>query len=164
MDNHLFIHSWPQLLFIIGTILLVSLLLYYTFPFGSKYAIINAKSRLEFLGTKARKQYVSDAKSLIESGFAKVCSSNLLKICQLMVYSLQQSSLFKLVGDSDTLLILSPKYANEIRSHPFLSFTKALITETHPYIKGFEPMMQIILPSEIFQVATRTRMTRALGR
>ena len=78
MDNHLFIHSWPQLLFIIGTILLVPLLLYYTFPFGSKYAIINAKSQLDFLGTKARKQYVSNAKSLIESGLAKVGWSKLV--------------------------------------------------------------------------------------
>lgn len=73
MDNYLFIHSWLQPLSIIGTILLLALLLYYTFPFGSQYASINPKSRLDFLGTKARKQYLADAKNLIESGLAKVC-------------------------------------------------------------------------------------------
>jgi hypothetical protein len=58
---------------------------------------------------------------------------------------------------------LSPKYANEIRSHPALSFGKAVAKEFHTYIPGFEPFKQTSSSENIFQDAVRMKLTQALG-
>lgn len=61
--------------------------------------------------------------------------------------------------------MLHPKYVNDIRSHPALSFGTAIQKEFHADagIHGFEPFKQGSTAGEIFQYAVRTKLTQSLG-
>lgn len=59
--------------------------------------------------------------------------------------------------------MLSPKYANEIRSHDDLNFVKAAVDRFHAEIPGFEVFKQATRADDILQDAIRTKMTQSLG-
>ena len=58
--------------------------------------------------------------------------------------------------------MLSPKYANEIRSNPDLSLTDNLTTELHVNLPGFEPF-RVTARENLIQDTVRTKITQNLG-
>ena len=70
---------------------------------------------------------------------------------------------FRILTDNGYKLVLSPKYANEIRSREDLNFVKAAVDRFHAEIPGFEVFKQATRADDILQDAIRTKMTQSLG-
>lgn len=77
--------------------------------------------------------------------------------------SFLQWPVFRILTDNGYKLVLSPKYANEIRSHEDLNFVKAAVDRFHAEIPGFEVFKQATRADDILQDAIRTKMTQSLG-
>ncbi|KAG2419448.1 hypothetical protein HFD88_004244 [Aspergillus terreus] len=125
----------------------ISTLLFFLSPFQrSPFPLINGKGILELSLSKAKKRFLADAANLIKIGLSK-------------------ASVIRLVSDNDVKTVLHPKYVNDIRSHPALSFGTAIQKEFHADvgIHGFEPFKQGSTAGEIFQYAVRTKLTQSLG-
>ncbi|KAJ5104702.1 hypothetical protein NUU61_002049 [Penicillium alfredii] len=135
---------WAEFLPLCGILILGPILLLYVLQFkSSSFPLINPKRPFEFNAVRAKKIFLSDGHNLIKSGLSK-------------------SSIFRLFGDNGYRTVLSPKYADEIRSHPALSFSNAIRQEFHGNIKGFEPFKQFSVGNEVFQDAVRMKLTQAL--
>ncbi|GAB1216308.1 hypothetical protein ATERTT37_005521 [Aspergillus terreus] len=101
---------------------------------------------LELSSSNAKKRFLADAGNLIKIGLSK-------------------ASVLRLVSDNgDVKTVLHPKYVNDIRSHPALSFGTAIQKEFHADagIHGFEPFKQGSTAGEIFQYAVRIKLTQSL--
>lgn len=61
------------------------------------------------------------------------------------------------------MMVLDPRYADEIRNIKVLSLRKALIEDTHVNVPGFENQRQGVEDDEIFQTTLKTKLTRNLG-
>lgn len=70
--------------------------------------------------------------------------------------------MFRIITDAGTRTMLSPKYANEIRSLPQLSLSDNLKTELHADLPGFEPF-GIVANHTIVQDLVRIKITQNLG-
>ncbi|KAF9889504.1 hypothetical protein FE257_007214 [Aspergillus nanangensis] len=110
----------------------------------SPFPVVNQKQGFEIKSSSAKRRFLSNAYNLIKSGLAK-------------------SNVFWIISDNGPKLALSPKYANEIRSHAALSFGGSIAREFHSNIRGFEPFKQGTTGDEIFQDAVRMRLTQSLG-
>lgn len=55
---------------------------------------------------------------------------------------------------------MAPKYLDEVRSHPSLSFNRLLQAETHAHIGGFEPFSE---DGDLFLEVIRKKLTQAQG-
>ncbi|PGH15783.1 hypothetical protein AJ79_02163 [Helicocarpus griseus UAMH5409] len=120
--------------------------LYFVWTSSQKppFPLINGKKPFEIKYTNARKRFLRDARNLINTGFS-------------------QASVFRLVSDDGTKIVLDAKYANDIRSHHGLSFGAAVAREFHSTLPGFEPFKQGTTSDEIFQDAVRMKLTQSLG-
>ncbi|KAJ5342985.1 uncharacterized protein N7506_002809 [Penicillium brevicompactum] len=66
--------------------------------------------------------------------------------------------MFRLTCDTGIRLVLAPKYLDEVRSHPSLSFSRLLQAETHAHIRGFEPFSE---DGDLFLEVIRKKLTQA---
>ncbi|KAJ5948643.1 hypothetical protein N7454_001950 [Penicillium verhagenii] len=101
------------------------------------------RERWEFGKSRARARYMKDAATLIKKG-------------------LNEAGVFRIITDVGTRTILSPKYANEIRSLPELSLSDNLKTELHADLPGFEPF-GIVANTTIVQDLVRIKITQNLA-
>ncbi|KAL1955895.1 hypothetical protein VTO42DRAFT_7968 [Malbranchea cinnamomea] len=110
----------------------------------SPFLLINEKKPFEVLSVHARRRFLRDARSMIESGLSK-------------------ANVFRIESDNGIKTVLAPKYANELRSHPQLNFGASVAREFHAYLPAFAPFKQGTSSEEIFQDAVRTKLTQSLG-
>lgn len=68
------------------------------------------------------------------------------------------------MSDNGVQVILSPVFADELRSNPSLTFSGSVSEEFHSHIKGFEPTAQFTHGNDIFQDAVRVKLNQALGK
>ncbi|OJJ00726.1 hypothetical protein ASPVEDRAFT_190002 [Aspergillus versicolor CBS 583.65] len=118
--------------------------LVYSFRNPQAYPLVNGKRRFEFRAVHAQGRFLSNARGLIQRGLA-------------------QWPVFRILTDNGYKLVLSPKYANEIRSREDLNFVKAAVDRFHAEIPGFEVFKQATRADDILQDAIRTKMTQSLG-
>ncbi|KAL4892150.1 cytochrome P450 [Aspergillus ambiguus] len=124
---------------------ILSVLFFLLAPFQrSSFPLINGQKTFEFSPANAKKRFLKDARNLIKSGLGK-------------------SSVFRVLSDNGIKTVLHPKYANDIRSHPGLSFGTAIQKEFHSEIPGFEPFKTGTSADQVFQYAVRTKLTQSLG-
>ncbi|BCS23009.1 cytochrome P450 [Aspergillus puulaauensis] len=116
----------------------------YWFQNPQIYPLVNGKRRFGFRAVHAQRRFLSNARGLIQQGLA-------------------QWPVFRILTDNGYKLVLSPKYANEIRSHEDLNFVKAAVDRFHAEIPGFEVFKQATRADDILQDAIRTKMTQSLG-
>ncbi|KAJ5761129.1 hypothetical protein N7520_008285 [Penicillium odoratum] len=109
----------------------------------SNLPFINARETWEFGKGRARARYMKDAATLIKKG-------------------LNEAGVFRIITDVGTRTMLSPKYANEIRSLPQLSLSDNLKTELHADLPGFEPF-GIVANHTIVQDLVRIKITQNLA-
>ncbi|KAJ5181611.1 Cytochrome P450 [Penicillium cf. viridicatum] len=109
---------------------------------SSQLPLVNGKRQFEFSIAKARQRYLVDAHSLITSGLAKARA-------------------FRVVTENGVRIILSADYAGDIRSHPSLSLSGALVNEHHVNIAGFDAV-RVTVTSDIIQDTVRTKLTQHL--
>ncbi|KAL2865244.1 cytochrome P450 [Aspergillus lucknowensis] len=128
---------------LVGGLVLGTLFLYLLYQRQS-LLLVNGKKPLELGYGHAQQRYLHHAQSLIKSGLSKC-------------------SVFNIVSESGVKTVLSPKYANELRSHEHLSFGGAIQREFHANIAGFEPFQSATTSDEIFQDAIRMKLTQRLG-
>ncbi|GES61623.1 cytochrome P450 [Aspergillus terreus] len=135
-----------DLISLIGLSVISTLFFFLTSFQRSPFPLINGKGTLELSSSNAKKRFLADAGNLIKIGLSK-------------------ASVIRLVSDNDVKTVLHPKYVNDIRSHPALSFGTAIQKEFHADadIHGFEPFKQGSTAGEIFQYAVRTKLTQSLG-
>ncbi|KAL4864283.1 hypothetical protein BDV12DRAFT_189022 [Aspergillus spectabilis] len=110
----------------------------------SSLPIVNEKRSSEWRSTNAQKRFLSNGRSLIKNGLGKWPA-------------------FNIVTENGRRIVLGPQYANEIRSHEALSFSKAIAHDFHAELHGFEPFKQGTRSDEIFQDAVRMKLTQSLG-
>jgi hypothetical protein len=75
-----------------------------------------------------------------------------------------QAKAFQVMTGDDYKVVLSPDYANEIRSHPALQFAAAIAKDFHGDIPGFEAFRRGESSDEILSDAVRIKLTQNLGR
>ncbi|KAL5365631.1 cytochrome P450 [Aspergillus floccosus] len=109
----------------------------------SSFLLINGKGTLELTSSNAKRRFLTDARNLIKTGLSK-------------------ASIVRVVSDNGIKTVLHPKYANDIRSHPALSFGGAIQKDFHADIHGFEAFKQGTTADDIFQYAVRTKLTQSL--
>ncbi|KAL4874933.1 cytochrome P450 [Aspergillus karnatakaensis] len=110
----------------------------------SSLPLANGKRSSEWRSTNAQKRFLANGRALIKEGLAKWPA-------------------FNIISDNGRRLVLSPKYAHEIRSHDALSFGRAIATDFHAELPGFEPFKQGTRADEIVQDAVRMKLTQSLG-
>lgn len=77
-----------------------------------------------------------------------------------LTFKFVQCDIFRLTCDTGIRLVLAPKYLDELRSHPSLSFSRLIQAETHAHIRGFEPFSE---NSDLFLEVIRKKLTQAQG-
>lgn len=65
-----------------------------------------------------------------------------------------------MVMDNGVILVLHPKYANEIRNIEGLSFSESLAEDFHAHISGFDPFTSEKLILDVI----RNKLTKKLGK
>ncbi|GLB09997.1 hypothetical protein AtubIFM57258_005935 [Aspergillus tubingensis] len=105
--------------------------------------LINAKRRFEFIDLLAKKRFITNAQDLLKAG-------------------LKKANAFNIVTENGVMMVLDPKYADEIRNSKTLSLRKTLIEDMHVNVPGFEQQMQALEDDEIFQTTLKTKLTRNL--
>ncbi|KAJ5703643.1 hypothetical protein N7493_011568 [Penicillium malachiteum] len=104
------------------------------------------KSWWDLSNKKAKSRFNKSARSLIAEGFEK------------------GKDVFQLMGSTKSLIILHPKYIDEIKNHPHLDFERA--TEKNFFsgrIPGFEPFSHPNGGSQVLLDSVRIKLTQALG-
>ncbi|CAG7973909.1 unnamed protein product [Penicillium salamii] len=99
----------------------------------------------EITNKKARLRFTQSCRDLIIEGFAK------------------GNHVFQIIGATQPMIVLHPKYINEIKNHPDLSFDdaiKKLFFDNR--IPGFEPLHNGPFVKVTVEVL-RTKLTRSLG-
>lgn len=71
-----------------------------------------------------------------------------------------KADVFYMVMDNGVVMVLHPKYANEIRLMEGLSFSESLAADFHAHIPGFDPFTARKLILDVI----RTRLTKKLGK
>ncbi|KAL3249557.1 hypothetical protein ABHI18_011522 [Aspergillus niger] len=134
----------------LGTsIILLSLVLIVLLQWGdtpasqNRLPLINAKRRFEIVDLLAKKRFITNAQELLKAG-------------------LEKASVFNIVTENGVMMVLDPKYADEIRNSKTLSLRKTLIEDMHVNVPGFEQQMQALENDEIFQTTLKTKLTRNL--
>ncbi|KAJ6041518.1 hypothetical protein N7460_006908 [Penicillium canescens] len=103
------------------------------------------KNRWEITNKEARSRFTQSARALIAEGFAK------------------GANVFQIMGANQPVILVHPKYMNEIKNHPHLSFEDAIKkTFFSNRIAGFEPFHNLGSFNITAGVA-RTQLTQALG-
>ncbi|KAJ5139157.1 uncharacterized protein N7515_004005 [Penicillium bovifimosum] len=103
------------------------------------------KSGWELTNKKARERFTQSARQLIAEGFT------------------QGRNVFQLMGATTPMIILHPKYVDEIKNNPDLSFEDAIkSTFFDNRIPGFEPFHNGTSQQVTVEVV-RTKLTQALG-
>ncbi|KAL4996586.1 cytochrome P450 [Aspergillus recurvatus] len=126
----------------IVSLLLLALSLLYSRSYPQKtLAWVNGRRASELWYFAAQKRFASDAKGIIALGLRKWPA-------------------FNIVTDNGFQTILSPKYANEIRSHPGLDLSRAVQADYDTYISGFEPFKPDT--AGIVHDAVRLKLTQRL--
>ncbi|EPS32013.1 hypothetical protein PDE_06972 [Penicillium oxalicum 114-2] len=99
----------------------------------------------DFSNKKARERFTHSARALLAEGFAK------------------GFAVFQVIGATNPVIILDPKYIDEIKNHPLLSFQKAAQQSFfNNRIPGFEALHQDH-DALILVEAARVKITQALG-
>ncbi|KAH3358247.1 Dihydroorotase [Aspergillus fumigatus] len=115
----------------------------YLFP--STSTVINSGRAWDIFRTTAKKRFRSDAARLLQNGFEK------------------SPDAFRILTDNGPLLVLSPRYAREVRSDDRLSLDHFIASEFHPDIPGFEPFKLILDPRNPLNTILKTSLTQALA-
>ncbi|KAF9888074.1 hypothetical protein FE257_009339 [Aspergillus nanangensis] len=103
------------------------------------------RSRWELSNTKAKNRFVTSAKDLIEQGFG------------------QGKTVFQLMFSHSTTIVLHPKYVNEVKNHPHLSFDQANKKAFFgSKIRGLEPFDGLDKEGITLEVINK-RLTHTLG-
>lgn len=152
----------------LGTsIFLLSLVLLFVFRWGDTPAsqnglpLINAKRRFEIVDLLAKKRFITNAQELLKAGLEKVRRSQFGATPRVIDHI--KASVFNIVTENGVMMVLDPKYADEIRNSKTLSLRKTLIEDMHVNVPGFEQQMQALEDDEIFQTTLKTKLTRNLG-
>ncbi|KAJ5223938.1 hypothetical protein N7468_008480 [Penicillium chermesinum] len=132
-----------SLLALVPILLVIGLYYVLTWTPKSDLPFINARRTWEIGTSCAQRRYMTNAAALIKSG-------------------LDQGGLFRIITDVGVRTMLSPKYANEIRSNPDLSLTDNLTTELHVNLPGFEPF-RVTARENLIQDTVRTKITQNLA-
>ncbi|KAJ5173381.1 hypothetical protein N7492_005974 [Penicillium capsulatum] len=132
------VNSSPGAFAIYGGIALTTAIVFYILSYGLKLP------KLSGLDRSKAKLFVTNGHELMKQGLAKA------NVCYLD-------------SDNGVRTVLSPAFANEIRSNPALSFSGAVSEEFHAHIKGFEPFAQFAHTADIFRDAVRIKLNQALG-
>ncbi|KAJ5142256.1 uncharacterized protein N7443_006975 [Penicillium atrosanguineum] len=103
------------------------------------------KTGWDLSNQKARSRFTSSARALIAEGFAKGVN------------------VFQVMGSTRPLIVLHPKYIDEIKSHPHLSFEGATRKNFfEDRIPGFEPF-HAAGAGKVLTDTVRIKLTQALG-
>ncbi|KAF2129172.1 cytochrome P450 [Dothidotthia symphoricarpi CBS 119687] len=108
--------------------------------------LVNEPGFLSLFSLKAKWKFIHASKDLVEEG-----------------QKLYPNKPFRLITDWGKVLMLTPKYAQEIRNDPHLSFTKAIYYDGHANIPGFETVKLISHPHSLIQIVARKYLTRHLS-
>ncbi|KAF9887787.1 hypothetical protein FE257_009593 [Aspergillus nanangensis] len=139
------LHQPPPEVWALGSLLLCSLFFFLVAPSrSSSFPLINGRKWLEFNPFHARMRFVKDARNMIKAG-------------------LEKGSVFRVLSDNGVKTVLAPEYANEIRSHPALSFGGAISREFHAGIPGFEPFQQGSTGDEILHIALKSSILQIVA-
>ncbi|KAJ5627427.1 hypothetical protein N7528_004854 [Penicillium herquei] len=104
------------------------------------------KSWWDLSNKKAKSRFNKSARSLIAEGFKK------------------GKDVFQLMGSTKSLIILHPKYIDEIKNHPHLDFARAIEKNFFSgRIPGFEPFSHPNGGSQVLLDSVRIKLTQALG-
>ncbi|KAF7593959.1 hypothetical protein BBP40_010466 [Aspergillus hancockii] len=131
---------------LVGLVLLVVVLLYRVFSKRreSSLPVVNVADSTELLTSKAKLNFQQRAEELMRQGFQKGWKK------------------FKLVTDTDSIIVLSPEYAEQLQSDPRLSFSNYNAKELHSDIPGFDAFKASTTGTLLLDTV-RTRLTQALG-
>ncbi|KAJ5350884.1 hypothetical protein N7541_008611 [Penicillium brevicompactum] len=103
------------------------------------------KTWWEITNKKARSRFTQSCRDLIAEGFA------------------QGANVFQIMGSTQPMIVLHPKYIDEVKNHPDLSFDDAIKkTFFSNRIAGFEPFHNGTSLKVTIEVV-RTKLTQALG-
>ncbi|PLB47565.1 cytochrome P450 [Aspergillus steynii IBT 23096] len=105
----------------------------------STLPFINNRKWYEFGYFQAKNRFLADGKNLIKSGFEK-------------------GDVFRMVMDNGVIMVLHPKYANEIRNIEGLSFSESLAEDFHAQVPGFDPFTSEKLILDVI----RNKLTKKL--
>ncbi|THC90536.1 hypothetical protein EYZ11_009999 [Aspergillus tanneri] len=130
---------------LLGVLLLSALTLFYTPLTRPQLPLVNDKKPFELQYANAKKRFVTDARNLIKNGLTK-------------------TSAFRIVTENGNKIVLSPKYANEIRNIEELSFNAAIASDFHGNIRGFNVFKERTASSNVFLDAVRMKLTSSLGK
>ncbi|GKZ64894.1 hypothetical protein AnigIFM63309_000436 [Aspergillus niger] len=151
----------------LGTsIILLSLVLIVLLQWGdtpasqNRLPLINAKRRFEIVDLLAKKRFITNAQELLKAGLEKVRRSQFGATPRVIDHI--KASVFNIVTENGVMMVLDPKYADEIRNSKTLSLRKTLIEDMHVNVPGFEQQMQALENDEIFQTTLKTKLTRNL--
>ncbi|GKZ40149.1 hypothetical protein AbraIFM66950_002645, partial [Aspergillus brasiliensis] len=122
--------------------------------------LINAKGRFEFIDLLAKKRFITNAQDLLKAGLKKVRHPQFAAVNRLIEHL--KASAFNIITENGIMMVLDPKYAEEIRNSKTLSLRKTLIEDMHVNVPGFEQQMQALEDDEIFQTTLKTKLTRNL--
>ncbi|KAI9035948.1 cytochrome P450 [Aspergillus affinis] len=86
----------------------------------SDIPFVNNRKWYEIGYFKAKSRFLANAATLIKSGF-------------------DQGDVFRMVMDNGVIMVLHPKFANQIRTIEGLSFSESLAEDFHAQIPGFDP-------------------------
>jgi len=112
----------------------------------SRFPSIYGETPLEFTWTQAKKRYHGNAKELIQYGFTK------------------NSNGFRLFTETESRVVLDPKYANELKGDDRLSLSKSLEYDLDAHIPGFDTFKGSLLGHGVPRDAIRTKLTQKLGK
>ncbi|KAJ5175585.1 Cytochrome P450 [Penicillium canariense] len=108
------------------------------------FPAVNGKQKYEVLLTNARRRFQTQAAALIKSGFSA------------------SKNAFCMITDNGPILVLSNKYAKELRNDDRLSLSKFTANEFHSKIPGFEPFNVATVEGQLMLNAIKQQLQQAL--
>ncbi|KAM0809589.1 putative Cytochrome P450 [Seiridium cardinale] len=111
---------------------------------ASKLPLLNAAGPFGLWERRARKLFMSRAKDLINKG-------------------LQMTDKFRIISDLGEVIVLHPKYLEELKNRPELSFSQWSAKAFCAHIPGFEAFKQSTSDDHIFRNVVQRKLSKSLG-
>ncbi|KAJ0420590.1 cytochrome P450 [Aspergillus carlsbadensis] len=125
-----------------SVLLLLLSLLFQPNQANRKLPLVNGKKPFEISGYRVRHAFVARLPQLLQTG-------------------LEKADVFRLRTPTGTRVVLAPRFADEVASHPALSPGTFFSASIHGHLPGFEALSQTS-KNHVVQDAVRTRLTRSL--
>ncbi|KAL4956125.1 cytochrome P450 [Aspergillus filifer] len=110
---------------------------------AQRYLVVNRARAFDIFSLQPKWQFWTNARGLIRNG-------------------LKQAEVFSLINGIGDQVVLAPKYASELASHPSLSFWAMLSDQFQSHVRGFEPFASLAT-WDVMNDALRRKLTKNLG-